>query len=82
LFEAKLNGVRCLALRSGEDIQLISRNEKPMNDKYPELVKAFHVQAPKSFAVDGEIVTFDGEIWPTPWKKTGTIQGWNFPKSA
>jgi ATP-dependent DNA ligase len=37
LFEPKLDGVRCLAQRAGDRVELISRNEKSMNDKYPEL---------------------------------------------
>jgi bifunctional non-homologous end joining protein LigD len=62
LFEPKLDGVRCLALRSGIGVHLISRNEKTMNEKYPELVQAFRAQQSNSFTVDGEIVTFDGEV--------------------
>jgi bifunctional non-homologous end joining protein LigD len=62
LFEPKLDGVPCLALRTGGDVQLISRNEKRLNEKYPELVKAFRAQALHSFAVDGEIVAFEGKI--------------------
>jgi bifunctional non-homologous end joining protein LigD len=62
LFEPKLDGVRCLVLRSSSAVQLVSRNEKLMNEKYPELVPAFRAQKSDSFAVDGEIVTFDGEV--------------------
>lgn len=62
LFEPKLDGERCLALRSGPDIQLLSRNQKLLNDKYPELVRAFRDQGAERFAVDCEIVTFDGNI--------------------
>src|SRR5438552_3404110 len=62
LFEPKFDGVRCLALRSGHDIQLLSRNQKRLNDKYPELVDAFRAQRPDAFAVDGEIVTFEGAV--------------------
>ena len=51
LFEPKLDGVRCLALRSG-DIQLLSRNQKRLNEKYPELVEAFRGQPSDAFAVD------------------------------
>ena len=60
LFEPKFDGERCLALRSAGNIQLLSRNQKQLNDKYPELVRAFRNQGTKRFAVDGEIVTFDG----------------------
>ena len=62
LFEPKFDGVRCLALRSGPVIQLLSRNQKQLNEKYPELVDAFLQQHSDSFAVDGEIVTFDGAV--------------------
>jgi len=41
LFEPKFDGERCLALRCGADIQLLSRNQKRLNDRYPELVAAF-----------------------------------------
>ena len=62
LFEPKLDGERCLALRSGSIIQLLSRNQKQLNDQYPELVSAFRNQGAERFTVDGEIVTFDGNV--------------------
>ena len=62
LFEPKLDGERCLALRSGRNIQLLSRNQKELNDKYPELLRAFRNQETERFAVDCEIVTFDGNV--------------------
>jgi DNA ligase D-like protein (predicted ligase) len=61
-FEPKLDGERCLALRNGGDVQLFSRNQKLLNQKYPELVNAFGNQKLQRFAVDGEIVTFDGGV--------------------
>src|SRR5438552_228003 len=62
LFENKLDGERCLVLRADANVQLLSRNQKQLNDKYPELVAAFHNQKSTRYAVDGEIVTFDGGI--------------------
>lgn len=62
LFEPKLDGERCLAVRDGAEIRLVSRNQKTLNEKYPELVKAFHAQKERRFAVDGEIVTFRGRV--------------------
>jgi len=62
LFEPKFDGERCLALRCGADIQLLSRNRKRLNDRYPELVAAFRAQRAERFSVDGEIVTFQGAI--------------------
>lgn len=61
LFEPKLDGQRCLVLRSGTDVRLYSRNQRRLNDTYPELVGAFHNQKAQ-FAVDGEIVAFEGQI--------------------
>jgi bifunctional non-homologous end joining protein LigD len=62
LFEPKLDGERCLALQSGGDVQLLPRNKKQLNDKYPELVEAFQNEGAECFAVDGEIVTFHGDV--------------------
>lgn len=58
LFEAKLDGVRCIAARSGNAVRLYSRNQILMNDRYPELVEALRAQQAKQFVVDGEIVAF------------------------
>lgn len=62
LFEPKLDGERCLAFRHGDSVNLFSRNHKPLNLKYPELVNALQVQKTASFIVDGEIVAFDGGV--------------------
>ena len=51
LFEPKLDGECWLALRSGTDIQLLSRNQKQLNDAYPELVRAFRNQEAGRFTV-------------------------------
>jgi bifunctional non-homologous end joining protein LigD len=62
LFEPKLDGERCLALRSGGEVQLFSRNRKLLNGTYPELVSAVRSQKASCFAADGEIVTFKGKV--------------------
>jgi len=62
LFEPKFDGERCLAIRSRAEVTLLSRNQQRLNEKYPELVNAFAAQALDSFAIDGEIVAFDGNI--------------------
>src|SRR5437773_12429208 len=61
LFEPKFDGERALAFRQGEEVRLMSRNQKILNEKYPELVAAFESQEQESFIVDGEIVTFLGK---------------------
>ena len=61
IFERKLDGVRCIAIRDGGPVRLLSRNDLPMNGRYPEVAEALDAQRCDRFAVDGEIVAFDGE---------------------
>ncbi|MDA8091408.1 MAG: non-homologous end-joining DNA ligase [Nitrospiraceae bacterium] len=58
IYESKLDGQRCIALRSGQDLRLISRNQILVNGNYPELVQAMLAQPSRDFIADGEIVAF------------------------
>jgi bifunctional non-homologous end joining protein LigD len=58
IFERKLDGVRCLAIRDGE-LRLMSRTRRELNGGYPELVDALAGDACERFAADGEIVAFE-----------------------
>jgi bifunctional non-homologous end joining protein LigD len=60
IFERKLDGVRCVAVRDGGDVQLLSRNDLSLNGRYPEIATALEGQPQRRFAVDGEVVAFDG----------------------
>jgi bifunctional non-homologous end joining protein LigD len=60
IFERKLDGVRCIAVRSGRDVRLVSRNGLSMNTRYPELADALAREEERDFAVDGEVVAFAG----------------------
>lgn len=60
VFERKLDGIRCIAIRSGEDLNLLSRNDLSQNQRYPELVEALAAERCQQFAVDGEVVAFEG----------------------
>ena len=63
IYERKFDGERCLVFHDEDgDIRLMSRNEKTMNDTYPELVEAVAKGVPEGAIVDGEIVAFDGEV--------------------
>src|SRR5438105_12907786 len=62
LFELKFDGERCLACRNGGSVRLFSRNQKLLNNTYPEIAEAIGSQALDSFIVDGEIVAFDGDV--------------------
>ncbi len=60
IFERKLDGIRCIAVRDGDSVRMLSRNDLPLNDRYPEIATALSSQPSPRFAVDGEIVAFDG----------------------
>ncbi len=59
LFERKLDGVRCGALRRRGDLSLISRSGQSLNGAYPELVEALQGRDP-DLLLDGEVVAFEG----------------------
>lgn len=61
IFERKLDGVRALCSGGRTDVRIWSRNRKPLEDTYPEVVDALAAYASKDFAADGEIVAFEGK---------------------
>ena len=56
LFEPKWDGFRTLVFRDGDEILLQSRDERPMNRYFPELIAPLQAALPKRCVVDGEIV--------------------------
>jgi bifunctional non-homologous end joining protein LigD len=62
LFEPKWDGERCLVFRRGRELNLFSRNQIRLNERYPELTTALQRQQSESFIVDGEIVTFKNGV--------------------
>jgi bifunctional non-homologous end joining protein LigD len=60
-FERKLDGVRCIAVREGDTVRLRSRNDLDLSGRYPELVPPLAAQEAGRFALDGEVVAFDGD---------------------
>ncbi len=60
IYERKLDGIRCVAIRDGGAVTLLSRNDLSLNSRYPELAQVLESQACRRFAVDGEVVAFDG----------------------
>ncbi|HSE64595.1 MAG TPA: ATP-dependent DNA ligase [Thermoanaerobaculia bacterium] len=55
-FEPKWDGFRTLVFRDGDEILLQSRDEKPMNRYFPELVAPLAAALPPRCVLDGEIV--------------------------
>jgi bifunctional non-homologous end joining protein LigD len=60
IFERKLDGIRCIAMRAGGELRLLSRNDLSLNARYPELAEALAAESCEEFVVDGEVVAFDG----------------------
>jgi DNA ligase D-like protein (predicted ligase) len=60
VFERKLDGIRCLAVKDGGRTRLYSRNELSLNDRYAPLAAALDADRADGFVIDGEAVAFVG----------------------
>jgi ATP-dependent DNA ligase len=54
-FEPKWDGFRCLVFRDGDEVELASRNTKPLTRYFPEVVAAVKEQLPERCVLDGEL---------------------------
>lgn len=59
--EPKWDGFRTIVFRDGDEVELGSRNEKPMTRYFPELVEAIKANTPERCVLDGEIVVVTGD---------------------
>jgi len=59
VFEPKWDGFRSIVFRDGDEVEIGSRNERPMTRYFPELVTAVRAQLPSRCVIDGEIVVPD-----------------------
>ena len=56
IFEPKWDGFRVLIFRDGDEILIQSRDEKPLNRYFPEVVDTLRAQLPARCVLDGELV--------------------------
>jgi ATP-dependent DNA ligase len=56
IFEPKWDGFRTLIFRDGDELLIQSRDEKPLDRYFPELVGPLKAQLPERCVLDGEIV--------------------------
>jgi ATP-dependent DNA ligase len=56
IFEPKWDGFRTLVFRDGDEILIQSRDEKPLNRYFPELLDALSQSLPERCVLDGELV--------------------------
>ncbi|HSP39186.1 MAG TPA: ATP-dependent DNA ligase [Frankiaceae bacterium] len=62
-YEPKWDGFRTIVFRDGDEVELGSRNERPMTRYFPEVVEAVRRLLPERIVVDGEIVVaMDGRL--------------------
>jgi ATP-dependent DNA ligase len=60
-YEPKWDGFRAIVFRDRDEVEIGSRNERPMTRYFPEVVEAIRANLPERCVVDGEIVVPDAE---------------------
>jgi ATP-dependent DNA ligase len=56
LYEPKWDGFRAIVFRDGDEVEIGSRNTKPLTRYFPELLDPLRASLPERAVVDGEIV--------------------------
>jgi len=56
LYEPKWDGFRCIVFRDGDEVELGSRNERPLTRYFPEVIDAIRAALPERCVIDGEVV--------------------------
>lgn len=59
-FEPKWDGFRCIAVRSGKDVELWSKSGKPLARYFPEIAAMFAGLKAREFILDGELLIIAG----------------------
>ncbi len=55
-YEPKWDGFRSIIFRDGDEVEIGSRNEKPMTRYFPEVVAAVKANFPERAVIDGELI--------------------------
>src|SRR6185503_186869 len=61
-YEPKWDGFRCLAIRDGDKVELLSRSGKTLARYFPDMVEALKGLKPRRFILDGELAIPVGKI--------------------
>jgi bifunctional non-homologous end joining protein LigD len=64
-YEIKFDGYRALALKSGSELQLLSRNRTSFTKNYLDLIESLKRLSARSVTIDGEIVALDPDGRPS-----------------
>jgi len=55
-YEPKWDGFRSIIFRDGDEVEIGSRNERPMTRYFPEVVEAVRASFPERAVIDGELI--------------------------
>jgi ATP-dependent DNA ligase len=61
IYEPKWDGFRSIIFRDGAEVEIGSRNERPMTRYFPEVVEAVLANFPDRAVIDGEVIVADTE---------------------
>ena len=60
IYERKLDGIRCIAIKAEQRVRLLSRNDLSLNARFGEVVAALEHDPVTDVVLDGEVVAFKG----------------------
>src|SRR5213079_3317362 len=61
IYELKFDGIRLIAIKKGERVSLLSRNQNELSGRFPEIVEAIGNLPARECVIDGEVVALDEE---------------------
>lgn len=59
-YEPKFDGFRCIVFKDGAEVEMTSRNTRPLTRYFPEVVAELARQMPGKVVLDGELVVSQG----------------------
>jgi bifunctional non-homologous end joining protein LigD len=65
IYEIKFDGYRALALRGGHETRILSRNQKDLGKKFPEITSSITGLDVQDAIIDGEMVALDDKGRPS-----------------
>ena len=60
IYERKLDGIRCIAIKGERNVRLLSRNDLSLNARFREVADVLEADDAERLVLDGEVVAFDG----------------------
>jgi bifunctional non-homologous end joining protein LigD len=61
LYELKFDGIRLIAIKNGEKVSILSRNQNEQSGRFPDIVEAIETLPARECVIDGEVVALDEE---------------------